>query len=466
MASTNVPARDRHTVFQEVASKLAKLEGFKQRKVGIRVKVDRLLELTDTAESFKLVFDLVFEWKDPTLKNKTSTVVLVSGDSLTGILEEPKEPGKYLHLDVGGHRFEIPLDKVTSLKTEDFPKCVAWTPEGRYIFGNQVGERIEMANSMELLDGKTGKIRWFQKMVCKFHAQMDLEKFPFDEHHLRVSIIGTTPKADLTFEYIKNDDGSSANRLQCKHSVDHTWQVKRSPTDDGKGTKDLLVIDEVKGREPHTRASIFITVQRERQHYLLNYILVVFLLTNISFASYAIPLTDFADRLGAQATFLLTAISFKLLVASKIPVKNYFTGLETYVACSFLITSLPAAVQFFILRFFCTHKDRERLSLYAKNLEGHGHLVKDGYHCSEEVVQREFYMLYFLFVAWWSHSVAFVCYGWSPAPWLSNVCGPLLNSESSSESPPAKKEPSYGDDAPPSSSSSASSSSDEQPLLL
>merc|ERR1712113_1318183 len=61
----------------------------------------------------------------------------------------------------------------------------------------------------------------------------------------------------------------------------------------------------------------------------------VFALTSITLAVWAIDPADINDRLATDVALLLTLQAFKLVIADKLPKVNYLTFLDIYVVLSF-----------------------------------------------------------------------------------------------------------------------------------
>merc|ERR1712039_118093 len=85
-----------------------------------------------------------------------------------------------------------------------------------------------------------------------------------------------------------------------------------------------------------------IFVVRHMGHYLYNVFMMVFLITSIIAASWAIRPNDIACRLATDLALLLTGQAFKLVIADKLPKVNYLTIVDMYIlACfSFIVAGI------------------------------------------------------------------------------------------------------------------------------
>ena len=58
-------------------------------------------------------------------------------------------------------------------------------------------------------------------------------------------------------------------------------------------------------------------------------------LTSLIALTWSVPPADVADRLGLSLTLVLTAVAYKLTVASCIPQVSYLTNLDAFVSICF-----------------------------------------------------------------------------------------------------------------------------------
>ena len=76
----------------------------------------------------------------------------------------------------------------------------------------------------ELLDGTTGKMRIFVKQIGEFQHQLDLQDFPFDEHHLKVFLCGSVPRQQLRFKDLEQ------SKLRIYSTKGCAWKVRDKQT--------------------------------------------------------------------------------------------------------------------------------------------------------------------------------------------------------------------------------------------
>jgi hypothetical protein len=92
-----------------------------------------------------------------------------------------------------------------------------------------------------------------------------------------------------------------------------------------------------------SRFSIIMLVQRKPGYYLWNIELPMGVLTTLATVTFALP-GELANQISISLTLVLTAVAYKLTVASHVPVVSYTTQLDIFVSMCFLFMVL-ATVQ-------------------------------------------------------------------------------------------------------------------------
>merc|ERR1712032_1190167 len=76
--------------------------------------------------------------------------------------------------------------------------------------------------------------------------------------------------------------------------------------------------------------------------------MMVFLITSITAASWAIKPTDIHSRLATDVALLLTGQAFKLVIADKLPKVNYLTAVDTYILGCFGFIVMGTAMHVYV----------------------------------------------------------------------------------------------------------------------
>jgi len=74
-----------------------------------------------------------------------------------------------------------------------------------------------------------------------------------------------------------------------------------------------------------------------RHAYYTNILVVNFFLCSLAFSSYAVPLTDFADRASVNLTLILTVVAYKIIVADMLPKVPYGTIADIFMNAGFAV---------------------------------------------------------------------------------------------------------------------------------
>ena len=88
--------------------------------------------------------------------------------------------------------------------------------------------------------------------------------------------------------------------------------------------------------------------QRKPFYFVWNIVVPHLLINLMSLGVFAIPSTDTADRLSVSLTMVLTAVAFKLQVASDLPDLSYFTLLDYFILGSFFYIFIVVCENIFV----------------------------------------------------------------------------------------------------------------------
>lgn len=97
---------------------------------------------------------------------------------------------------------------------------------------------------------------------------------------------------------------------------------------------------ELTGRDSKHFAVFAIIVQRKPWFFELNVIIVLFVLTSMSFMTARIAADDIADMSSITLTLILTAVAYKFIIADNMPKCSYSTALDKYVLGCFGMMTL------------------------------------------------------------------------------------------------------------------------------
>jgi hypothetical protein len=81
---------------------------------------------------------------------------------------------------------------------------------------------------------------------------------------------------------------------------------------------------------------------RRPEYFFWNVEIPMFVLTTLTAVTFGLPVEDISDRLGVSLTLVLTAVAYKLTVASAVPQVSYMTRLDKFISMCFLFISIAA----------------------------------------------------------------------------------------------------------------------------
>ena len=185
-----------------------------------------------------------------------------------------------------------------------------------------------------------------------FSCKMNLRTFPFDQQRLSVRVAlwncpeqvmghslglpgpdqkpptGRTVKLELGDSQLYASNFTETNAWTFLHNV----EVKQG----------LTAVKRNDDFVQYTTINIFITLRRKQLFYYLNIVLTMFLLGLSSFTIFFLDNEALDSRLNIQVTLLLTAVAFRFVISSYLPVTSYMTILDYYVLSLFFLLSLVA----------------------------------------------------------------------------------------------------------------------------
>lgn len=155
------------------------------------------------------------------------------------------------------------------------------------------------------------------------HQPLLLHTYPFDRQCLRVQIQSHAIKLNKWFHAIDDTPSNVVN--------DPDWAQAEFVV----GYKKLdWVINWVKVLNVRVETSdlleLNVGISRNPNHYLLNFVMVIFVVVETAGGTYAIDRIEYKDRLANCATLLLTLVAFKIVVSENVPKIPYQTYLDIY----------------------------------------------------------------------------------------------------------------------------------------
>ena len=179
-----------------------------------------------------------------------------------------------------------------------------------------------------------------------FSEKFELGAFPFDTQRMTLCLSSAIPEGAIDLREIqpnaeirRSGTVSTRNFAQSSaYNLEHEVYFRRTSSDKADSTSDQV------------RPMLLISmVTRRKPFYFVWNIVVPHLLINLmSLGVFAIPSTDTADRLSVSLTMVLTAVAFKLQVASDLPNLSYFTMMDVFILASFFYIFIVVLENIFV----------------------------------------------------------------------------------------------------------------------
>jgi hypothetical protein len=309
----NTERRRRSIVYQEKGTSLTKEINLKTptavvaagpRSVGVRSRI-AIDNIVDINHEVHLILELVFHYECPEAKE---------GPGLADFVTVENE--KQIYKPVYEFLF---VRRSKTIKSKFFMR------RGTHTVYHILEMRLEIREVLELqkfpFDQQVVKIQLqsFFSRFTKWHALHLLPRIqnhPFWKHH----------------DHIVSFDES-------------TWQIA--------DVRSEVVNDDVGGKSFFTVSAV---MNRNGSFYVFNFILVVFIVVEVSTFIIAVDPFDFGARAGLAFTLLLTLVAFKFTMSSFIPKVSYQTWLDKYLLLSFILLGSNIVENFIVSGLFFNSK--------------------------------------------------------------------------------------------------------------
>ncbi|XP_041367944.1 acetylcholine-gated ion channel acc-4-like isoform X2 [Gigantopelta aegis] len=233
-------------------------------------------------------------------------------------------------------KWEEPLlDHIQEKNIQSFDANKFWDPQ--LVILNVIGDLYQDHKSYTVRLHEPGYdhalIIQFWRFKGKFQEYFELEHFPFDVQDLTIQL--SSDRRTEQIHIIEDEQELSAVNinmfLDCQE-----WSIYEH----------VELIQDISTREfsrhiDHSVLHILIRVRRKSGCYLWNVVFIMFMIKLLTFATWGIN-PDIPDRVMLIATLFLTAVTFKFVVSSSLPVISYLTYLDKYILLSLVFLLLQS----------------------------------------------------------------------------------------------------------------------------
>jgi len=323
--------------------------------VTTSMKVFRIIDINDQTEDFTVDVALTMRWRDPTLANATSTLVVLDS---TPALQEFKNGGLLVGVSRFGNAWR--LEGSVKKRQEDIVlqlkggkdlhlprRCVLdefqpdW--EGHffptYTLTNQKDDVKTMSEIrvLETCDDFGGDVYYKHRFIGTFSERLELRRFPFDRQLLTIKMTSELFGERCRLEVANDAEWSNGDFKRDVAEVE--WKLMQVENRAKRGDKNR--------KADRSTFKAIIAVERKTTYFMVNVVALLGLTTFTSLASEWITLDNYQDRLQCQASFLTGTLVWKFLINDWIPRKPYLTVTDIYILSAFTIQFICICLSWF-----------------------------------------------------------------------------------------------------------------------
>ena len=269
--------------------------------VVVRMSIIRVGEIDAVRQEFHCEFFMRLRWEEPRLQNKT--------------IDEQKE-----------------------MDEED----IDWNPS--YYFANAVNIQ-DHERWMEIIEGEPPQVTFGCRIIGTFKDVLKVNNFPFDYQDLSLTLTSQYRAGKLTF--VKDWEKDDNIRTEYFYPTQE-WELKPHVITEQK----TLGVKEGSSSNIYPQYIIRMNVMRKYKFYIYNVFLILFLITALTFSSFAVEASARGARILIPITLLLTSVAFKYNVQQYVPRVPYLTLVDKYIFWSMIFQFFMAvrnAVSGFII---------------------------------------------------------------------------------------------------------------------
>jgi hypothetical protein len=177
-----------------------------------------------------------------------------------------------------------------------------------------------------------------------FSSPMTFTRFPMDQHALPVTVALIDAYGDLTRDQLRWSPVSAKLDSRITDTEDNKDTISGWEIISAQAREHVYVaVDMVDMKTAAVSAvTCEVTVRRTTFFFMMNYIMVIILLTSLSWITFIIDPLDLSDRCGIPLTLLLALNVFQLILSELMPKTGYLTPMHAFVITSTFFTVFAA----------------------------------------------------------------------------------------------------------------------------
>ncbi|ELU17487.1 hypothetical protein CAPTEDRAFT_215265 [Capitella teleta] len=224
---------------------------------------------------------------------------------------------------------ESSLDGRTSEELKRIDLECFWNP---LLFIENVLSETKEATWLAAMANSKGEVYVLERRRVRgvFMENLELNDFPLDVQDLTVTI--TSERPDTEIDIIPDENEMSGINVQT--FVDQQeWRLHEHI----EVSKKVMTQEYSSSNRCHPALSVTCRAARRPGYFYWNVFLVMFFISALSFATFAVSPELPQNRLQLSFTLLLTSVAFKFVINQSLPKISYLTYMDKYVLLSLVI---------------------------------------------------------------------------------------------------------------------------------
>ncbi|KAF7260988.1 hypothetical protein EG68_01796, partial [Paragonimus skrjabini miyazakii] len=179
---------------------------------------------------------------------------------------------------------------------------------------------------------ETGEVYLLERRRIKgvFLETLELNDFPLDVQDLTITVTSERPESEV--DIIPDQNEMSAINVQT--FVDQQeWKLHEHV----EITKRIMKQEYSSSMKSHACLSVTCRAARRPGYFYWNVFLIMFMISSLSFATFAVSPDKAELRLRLSFTLILTSVTFKYVITQSLPKISYLTYMDKYVLMSLAI---------------------------------------------------------------------------------------------------------------------------------
>lgn len=259
----------------------------------------------------------------------------------------------------------------------------------KWSFENQVGEMTTLLHERSLQDVSEagGRVREKYKFQGTFRQELDLGRFPFDQHTLSIRLTAEQHFKRQRWMPVKDTAGKVGN-------TPTEWLSVETPK---------FVKYELREGQNLERCRIQTSIKRQPSFFIKHVVMLTFMLGLSSAAVALLEPSKVGERSAVLLTVLLVMAAYKHMTSQWIPRKPYYTWMDYYVTMGFIMQLMLLLESLFIVKMFChaiDDQDNKMDGFYNTTSSHYMYRPPPDFECAEGAGGIDWWFVHGIYSTW------------------------------------------------------------------